>query len=53
VEKKDMKVDEGRKLQYARPVLTKHGKLKDLTAGKAGSPGGKGAASLGCTRLFA
>jgi len=52
VEKKDMKVDGGRKQQYAKPILVKHGKLKDLTAGIVGSAGGKAAPVLGCTRLF-
>jgi hypothetical protein len=51
VEKKNMKVDGGRKAQYTRPVLVKHGKLKDLTAVKVGSAGGK-VPPLGCTRLF-
>ena len=51
VKKKDMKVDGGRKQQYAKPILVKHGKLRDLTAGKMGSSGGKGTI-LGCTRLF-
>jgi hypothetical protein len=51
VEKKGMKVDMGRKQQYAKPILVKHGKLKDVTAVKVGSAGGKGPV-LGCTRLF-
>jgi hypothetical protein len=53
VEKKDRKADEGTKQRYEQPVLVKHGKLKDLTAGKVGSAGGKIVTPLGCTRLFA
>lgn len=32
-EKKDKKQEKGK---YTKPVLTNHGKLKDITAGKSG-----------------
>ncbi len=42
-EKKDQK-----KAKYAKPVLTKHEKLKNITAGVASS---RIMSGLGCTRL--
>ncbi len=42
--KKEKGKKEEKKAKYLKPVLTKHRKLKDVTAG--GSIGG-----LGCTRL--
>jgi hypothetical protein len=35
-----------KKIKYLKPVLTKHKKLRDVTAGKSGSD-----IKLGCTRF--
>jgi len=40
-EKKEMK-----KVAYLKPVLTKHKKLRDMTAGSSATP-----TSLGCTKF--
>ncbi len=44
--KKEKEKKEPKKARYVKPVLTKHKKLKDITAG-AMSPGQK----LGCTKF--
>jgi hypothetical protein len=37
---------------YAKPLLTKHGNLKDITSTvKVGSSGRKPVEALGCTRM--
>jgi hypothetical protein len=47
MEKQKIQVD---KQAYEKPVLTKHGRLKDVTvAERIGSP--QNAGSLGCTRF--
>jgi len=43
-EKKEKK--ETKKVPYLKPLLTKHKKLRDMTASRSGSIGG-----LGCTKL--
>ena len=39
-----MKKEKKKKIKYLKPVLTKHKKLRDVTAGKSRS-------KLGCTRF--
>lgn len=45
--KKERGKKELKKVKYLKPVLTKHKKLRDITATSIGSPG-KG---LGCTKF--
>ncbi|MBW1787667.1 MAG: hypothetical protein JRK53_13755 [Deltaproteobacteria bacterium] len=50
MEKGQVKTPESTRQEYAKPVLTRHGKLKNITEARVGSL--KDVAPLGCTRLF-
>jgi hypothetical protein len=41
-----MKKEKEKKIKYLKPVLTKHKKLRDVTAGRSGIDN-----KLGCTRF--